>query len=91
MERSRELATLKTFEQHWQETLQRRKSTLSRTAVALPLEKFLDSLYFPRTGGELPHLLRRAAKKRDFRCVATIPRMAATPRCILFPELPFHE
>ena len=80
MERSRELATLKTFEQHWQETLQRRKSTLSRTAVALPLEKYLDSLHLPRTGGELPKPLRGAVKNKGYRCVATIPRMTATPR-----------
>lgn len=69
MEYSRELGTLKSFEQHWQETLLKRRTTRSRTAVALVLEKYQGTSSFPRTGGDLPNRLRNAAQKQAFRSV----------------------
>ena len=73
MEYSRELGKqMKTFEQHWEETLSKQKTTHSQSAVALLLEKFQDADSLPRTGGPLPHRLRKALRKQPYRSVSAL-------------------
>lgn len=81
-----DLSAYKTFEQHWEETLQLRKKNHSMSVVAPGLERFQDKTHFIKTNQPLHQILATAAQKRNYKFERENPWQLCSPYlvCVLF-------